>query len=76
MSERQFPIEPYGVAYDCDECGLEVAPTSDTVAYLSLPIQFPHACPNGHKVALTERYPTVRWRHPAPTSTAPEVSHD
>lgn len=64
MSEREFPIEPYGVAYDCDECGAEMTQVG-SIAYMTAPPQFPHECPNGHRVVLRERYPTVRWRHPA-----------
>lgn len=71
MSERQFPIEPYGVAYDCDECGAEMKPTADAVAYLSMPVQFPHECPNGHRASLSERFPTVRWRHPVIAPDSP-----
>lgn len=65
MSERHFDLEPYGVAYDCDECGAEMKPTSDTIAYLSSPMQFPHECQNGHRQSLSTRYPTVRYRYPA-----------
>jgi len=64
MAEREFPIEPYGVAYECDECGEEMKPTAEKVAWLTLPVRFPHECVNGHQAALTEQYPTVRWRHP------------
>ena len=67
MAEREFPIEPYGVAYDCDECGEEMKPTAEKVAWLTHPVQFPHECPNGHRATLTEQYPVVRWRHRALT---------
>jgi hypothetical protein len=63
MSEREFSIEPYGVAFDCETCGEEMKPTSEAVAWLTQPVQFPHECPNGHQTTLPERYPTVRWRH-------------
>jgi hypothetical protein len=64
MSEREFPIEPHGVAYDCDECGEEMKPASMTMR-MTNPPQMAHECPAGHIIWLTERYPTVRWRHRA-----------
>ena len=64
MAEREFQIEPYGVAYDCGECGAEMKPTAEEVAWLTLPVQFPHECPNGQRAALSERYPLIRWRTP------------
>ena len=63
MSERHFEIEPYGVAYDCDECGAEMKPASMTMT-LTNPPQIAHECPTGHITWLTERYPLVRYRYP------------
>lgn len=57
MAERAVRAEVVGLRYDCEECGLEVARDGDSVL-TSMPLQYPHACPNGHTVNLTRVYPT------------------
>ena len=70
MSEREFPIEPYGVAYDCDECGAEMKRNHDTPMQMTHPPKVAHQCPQGHIVWLTDNYPNVRYRHPIRTASA------
>lgn len=66
MSEIECKTEAYGVDYVCDACGKgRMRPTSDTML-MSHPPMWYHECNNAEcdapKVALTERYPTVRFR--------------
>lgn len=56
MSEVEVGAQLIGRRYMCDECGGEMARDGSTVL-ASCPAQYPHVCPNGHRVNLLRTYP-------------------
>lgn len=67
MSEYTFGLEPYGVAWRCEECLVADCEKTELVmrGLGDAPV-YEHACVGcGAKVTLPEAYPTVRWRRAA-----------
>jgi len=64
MPEREFEVEPVGIAYVCDSCGQgEMASAEDVETDEGSQAGWKHRCLNcGHEETLAESYPTIRFR--------------
>jgi uncharacterized protein (DUF983 family) len=66
MPEREFEVEPVGIAYVCDSCGqgeMVSAEAETTAAEEARQAGYRHRCTScGQEDTLAESYPTIRFR--------------
>ena len=61
--ESEFKVEPYGVKYVCEKCGVGEMLYTNRSDWSVAPPQHEHKCPKCSAVVmLEEKYPIIRYK--------------